>query len=203
MQTRYSMSFTTATLLHRESVTLAALLTELGDWNAVREKVIADNLLQMRTLNTSKRIFQEISSRLKQLTPAELALLRDGTRQEQGYLLWLAVCKRYRFLYEFARDVLHEKLHTHDLTLAPEEYDRFFNAKAEWRPEVEGVSPVTRRKQRQFLFKMLREAGLLTADMQIVPALLTPRLVEAIRQDDPAHFAVFPVSLANLRIWSR
>ncbi|NCO20267.1 MAG: DUF1819 family protein, partial [Gammaproteobacteria bacterium] len=30
---RYSMSFTTGSLFHRESVKLAALYLDLGDWN--------------------------------------------------------------------------------------------------------------------------------------------------------------------------
>ncbi|MCA9819149.1 MAG: DUF1819 family protein, partial [Cyanobacteria bacterium HKST-UBA01] len=42
---RYSMSFTTGSLFHRESVELAALYLDLGDWNSVRDKVVAENLL--------------------------------------------------------------------------------------------------------------------------------------------------------------
>jgi hypothetical protein len=40
------MSFTTGSLFHRESVKLVAMYLELGDWNSVRDKVIAKNLLQ-------------------------------------------------------------------------------------------------------------------------------------------------------------
>ncbi|WP_039960780.1 BrxA family protein, partial [endosymbiont of Riftia pachyptila] len=72
---RYSMSFTTGSLFHRESVKLAALYFKLKDWNAVRDKVISENLLQARTLNTSKRVCREIISRLKKLNSSELELL--------------------------------------------------------------------------------------------------------------------------------
>ena len=191
--TTYSMSFTTATLLYHESLTVAGLYAELGDWDAVREKVIAQNLLQMRTLNSSRRIYQEVTSRLKLLTPGQMALLRQGSRQEQNYLLWLAICKRYRFIYDFAAEVVREKYLRLDLDLAAGDYDAFFNAKAEWHPEVERVATSTRVKQRQFLFKIMREAELLAGDHQIVPAVLTPSLIEAIETDDPAHFAIFPV----------
>ena len=200
---RYSMSFTSGALLRHESITVAELFNDLADWSGVRDRTIAENRLQMRTRNSSQRVCREVISRLKQLTPAQLEVVLDGSRQEQDYTLWLAVCKRYRFLYDFAAEVIREKYLRLDLALAPEEYDIFFNRKAEWHPEVEAVAPATRNKQRQFLFKMLREAELLSSAGRIVPALLSPRLIDAIRDDDPAHFAVFPVSEMDVKRWTQ
>lgn len=40
----------------------------------------------------------------------------------------------------------------------------FFYDKAEWDPEVERIAESTRDKQRQVVFKILREAELLTSD---------------------------------------
>lgn len=198
----YSMSFTTGTILYRESMTVAHLYRALGDWDAVRDQVIAENRLQMRTLNSSKRIVREINSRLKLLTPVELALLYDDLQQEHLYVLWLAVCKRYQFIYDFAVEVIREKFLRFDFALTPVEFNAFLNAKAEWHPEVERVAPSTRNKLRQFVFRMLREADLIGRDQRILPTLLTPRLIDAIRQDAPAHFAVFPVTDRDMQEWS-
>ena len=198
---RYSMSFTTATLLYRESLTIAELLEQLGDWDQVRQRVIEDNLLQMRTLNASKRVYHEVASRLKQLTSAELALLRTGTRQEQNHMLWLAVCKRYRFIYDFAVEEVREKFLRLDLHLGYDDYDIYFYSKAEWHPEVAGVTETTRKKQRQVVFKTMREADLLTQEEQILPAMLTPREIETIAADSPAYLALFPVSPAEPQEW--
>ena len=203
VDTIYSMSFTTATLLYRESITLADLYAQQEDWRVVRGEVVEDNLLQMRTENASKRICREGISRLRQLTPDQLDIVRDGSRQDQVYVLWLAVCKRYRFIYEFASEVVREKYLRLDLQLSVDDYNAFFNAKAEWHPEVERVAPATRKKQRQFVFKMLREADLLSNEGTIQPALLSPRVIEAIAQDDPAHFAVFPVSDSDIKDWTK
>jgi hypothetical protein len=199
---KYSMSFTTGTLLHRESEVITRLYCELGNWDAVRGIVIAENRLQMRTLNASKRIFREISSRLKWLTPPQLQLLLDGTYQEQSYLLWLAVCRRYRFIYDFAVQVIREKFLRMDFDLSYDDYDIFFNNKAEWHSEVEGVAVSTRSKQRQVIFKMLREAELLSADNRILPCLLSPRLIQVIHADDPADFAIFPAREADIKRWT-
>ena len=164
MQHKYSMSFTSGTLLPRESLVVAELFAELNDWDAVRERIVAGNLLQMRTDNASRRITSEVTSRLKTLSGDELSVLCEGSRDEQRLLLWLAVCKRYRFIYDFAVEVVREKFLRLDMTLTHEEYDIFFNKKAEWHPEVEGVAPSTQAKQRQVVFKMLREADLLLDD---------------------------------------
>jgi hypothetical protein len=69
---RYSMSFTSGALLRRESLIATELYDKLGDWVVVREKVIAQNLLQMRTLKASQTIFKEVASRLKRLSTDQL-----------------------------------------------------------------------------------------------------------------------------------
>lgn len=190
---RYSMSFTTGGLFHRESVNLTKLYLDLGDWNSVRNKVIEENLLQARTLNTLKRVCREVVSRLKRLSTGELEFLNQGDRQEQGYLLWLAVCRRYRFIADFAVEVLRERFLSLKTDITHEDFDAFFNRKSEWHLELEQIAPATRRKLRQVLFRILREANLLTADNMIHAAMLSPGLLELIRQGDSKDVLCFPI----------
>ena len=192
-KTKYSMSFTTAPLLFNETMRVAELFSQTLDWSLVRENVIQNNLLQMRTNNSSKRVFNEISSRLKQLTPLQLEMLLESSRREQNYLLWLAFCKRYRFVYDFAVEVVREKFLRLDMSLTYADYDTFFNNKAEWHPEVERVAEATKKKQRQFLFRIMREAELLTKAHEIVPTILSSQLTAVIEQDNSAHLSIFPV----------
>jgi hypothetical protein len=196
---RYSMSFTTASLLLQESVNLASLFLELNDWNAVREKVISNNLLQARTLNTSKRICQEIISRLKTLEPPELDLLAHGTSQEQGYLLWLAVCRRYGFIGDFASEVLRERYISLKTDLQHEDFESFFDGKAEYHPEMDKITPATRKKLRQVLFNMMREADLLTDTNTIIPAILTPLLLPVIPQNRRREVSFFPAFDSDIK----
>lgn len=192
-QTIYSMAFTTAALLFQETLRVAELYSQTPDWSLVRETVLENNLLQMRTDNSAKRIFNETSSRLKQLTTEQLDHLLTSSHREQKYLLWLAFCKRYQFVYDFAVEVVHEKFLRLDMTITIEEYEIFFNNKAEWHPEVLAVAPSTRTKQRQIVFKTMREAELLTDQLQIIPIVFSSTLTAVIQNDDPAHFAIFPV----------
>lgn len=196
---RYSMSFTTGSLLHRESVKLATLYLDLGDWNAVRNKVVAENLLQTRTLNALKRVCNEVISRLRTLSPSELEFLAAHSHQEQAYLLWLAVCRRYRFIADFAAEVLRERFITLKNDLTYQDFDAFFNRKSEWHPRLDEITPTTRGKARQVLFKMLREADLLTPDYVIHAAMLSPGLFDLIQRGDRRDILYLPVYESDLR----
>jgi hypothetical protein len=196
---RYSMSFTTGSLFHHESVKLANLYFEIKNWDEVRNSVISDNLLQARTQNTLKRVCREIISRLKTLTPNEIELLIQGSSQEQSYLLWIAVCRRYRFIADFAVEIIREHFLSLKTVLRYEDFDAFLNKKSEWHPELDEITSTTRSKLRQVLFKILREAELLTAHNTINAALLSPRLKEAILLHNRQELLVFPMFESNLQ----
>jgi hypothetical protein len=198
---QYSMSFTTGTLFHQESVKIAELFLDTQDWKSVREIVLSENLLQARTLNTLKRVYREISSRLKKLHLDELDLLLSGTPQEQKHLLWLAVCRRYQFIADFAKEVLRERYISLKTDVSYEDFDIFFNKKAEWHEELDEIAPATRTKLRQTLFKMLREADLLTVNNMINPAILSARIINAIPQKDKQDILIFPVFESELCAW--
>ena len=201
--TAYMMSFTAGALLYRESITVARLYAEIGDWAAARAAALVDNALQIRTTSAAKRLAREAAQRLETLAPVQLQLLRDSDRREQTVLLWLAICKRYRFIHDFAVEVVREKFVRLDLHLSYDDFDLFFNRQAEWHAEVDRIEPSTRTKLRSNLFAMLREADILSAGDLIQPALLSPTVIQVIGADDPAHLAIFPISDAQLKEWSR
>ena len=186
------MSFTTGGLFQQESLKLAALYLEAGDWKKIREKVISENLLQARTSSSLQRVCREVITRLETLRGAELELLVETASQEQRYLLWIAVCRRYRFIADFAVEVIRERYMTLKTDLSPVDFDAFFNGKAIWRPELDQIQPSTRNKLRQVLFKMLREADLLTKNNTIAPAMLSPTFLKTIQRDDRRDALLFP-----------
>lgn len=197
----YSLSFTTGSLLLQESVTVAEQFLELHNWDLVRQAVLKQNLLQARTQNTSRRICQEIISRLKTCHDSELELLVQGYQQEQRYLLWLAVCRRYQFIADFAVEILREQFISLKDILNYEDFDIFYDKKAEWHPELEKIAPATKRKLRQTLFKMMREANLLSKKNVITPVILTPNILEAIPKDKYQDILFFPIFEFDLKQW--
>ena len=188
----YNMSFTAGALLQQPSVLFAELYSSLGDWQAVRSRVLADNLLQARTQNTAQRICREIVSRLTPLSADQFAILTQGPAKDQAHVLWAAICKRYRFIHDFAVEVIHEKFLVVNLYLAYADYDIFFNQKAEWHEELMRIQPSTRAKLRQIVFRMLRETELLSRDNRIVPVLLSPGVEKSILDDSALSLSIFP-----------
>lgn len=193
------MSFTAGGLFIRESVDLANLFLSLGDWKAVKGQAHRENLIQSRTASSSERICREICFRLEELTDEEIRLLTDGTLQEQQQILWVAICRRHRFIYEFAIEVIREKYLQMNLDLLQEDYDAFFNAKAEWHDELEKLTESTRTKTRTVVFRMLREADILTKSHTINPVMLTLQVARAIGSHSPDDLKVFPLSDTDIR----
>ncbi len=193
MASRYKLSFTGVSLALAESVILAQLYLDLGDWQAVREAALARNLLQQRATASAKRVFQELPPRLAQLSRGQITLLASGSLQQQRVLLWLAICKRYALIREFAIDVLHDRFLTMAPALTIDDYERFYRRKADWHEELEALSDSTRHKLRTNLFRMMREAGLLNSNHEIIPVILDEKLRDALAPDAPLCYEILPM----------
>jgi len=202
----YKMSFTSGGLFFNESIPVAELYDRTHDrrghcWKQTRDQVLSENLLQSRTKSSAKRRIREICSRLQLLTDRQRQLLLSGSRQEQQYLLWIAVCKYYPFIKEFTVEVVREKYLRMDLNLQPQDYEIFFEAKAEWHEELDQLKDSTRTRLRQALFQTMREAEIISQENMIIPGLLTEQLTKVLAMDDPTLLAVFPVSDMDINSW--
>lgn len=132
-----------------ESVKLAALYIDLYDWRSVRSKVIAENLLLCRILNTLKRVYSEVVSLIMALSKGELRFLVESNHQEQANILWFAICRRYTFIADFAVEVFRERCITLKTELTYQDFNSFFNRKAEWHLELDEIAPATRANVRR------------------------------------------------------
>lgn len=88
VNTKYSMAFTTCSLVVQESIKVAQLFVEKEDWKEVSQEATKTNLLQYRTESSLKRTLSEIISRLKLLPSDALPLLANGFIQDQLQILW-------------------------------------------------------------------------------------------------------------------
>jgi len=197
------MSFTNAGLLVRESLILAQAYKSIGDWKQTTQQSFEQNLLQAKKPSSAKRNIGEICGRLKELTEEQFELLLEGAHADQLQILWLAAAKRYQFAAEFSEEIVREKFLKLDYLLNYDDFDSFFNAKAEWDDGLDGLSDSTRMKIRQVLFRMLREAEIITADNMIIPAILSAEAAGVIKADNPALFAIYPISDFDIQEWSK
>ena len=195
---KFALSFTAGGLLYNESVIVAeALLRNEFDWNATLREVAEKNLLQSRTRSTSIRKLREISQRLKCLSFPQLALLVDGTRQEQKLILWLACCEKYPLLAELARDVVRAKFLQLDYSIDASDIARFIELQILWHEELEGLTASTIAKLQTVMLRMLRESELVSEDGIISAPLVSGRFIQALKADSPGGLLYFPLVIKD------
>lgn len=195
---KYNMSFTTGGLFVKETEGIAKLYLDLNSWEHARQFIVGNNTLQLRTDSSSKRITREIIHRLKKLSSAEIEFLTNATLADQAYITWLAICRHYNFIAEFAQEVLREHYIGMKYDISHEDFDIFFNQKAEWDDDLDHLSPMTKKKLRQVLFRMMREADLMTDTGLIKAAMLGPELISLIANNNKYELLYFPAFEADL-----
>ena len=189
---RYALSFTSGALLAREAVIAGPIFLKVRDWGMVRDQLCSENLLQARTVSSGFRLAREVAQRLAVLTDSELELLRDASPSERGHLLWVAACRRYAFIGDFAEDVVRERFLLLTPSLGYDDFDSFIRGKALWHPELVEVKVSTLQKLRATVFRMLTEAGLFVSG-EIVNATLSERVRDALDAQFPSDLRYLPV----------
>lgn len=192
MNSKYSMTFTTCSLLVQEAINVAELFSKEKDWKKVSQIAADKNLFQYRTVSSLKRTLSEIISRLKLLSEDAIDLLVSGYKEEQLQILWLAVCLRYPFIYEFSVEVIREKYRSMQYKIEQFDFDAFFNSKMNYHESLENITETTRKKLKQVLFKMMKEAEIIDKDDNVQVALLSKQIIKAIGSMDQKYLMVFP-----------
>lgn len=197
---KYTLSFTTGGLFVAESAMVAGIYLSNRDWPITERKLLDDNAFQARTASSANRICREVCSRLKTLDAEELSILLSGSSKEQRQILWIAVCRRYALIRDFAVHVLRESYLSRQNTIQLKDFDAFVHRLAETHEELQSIAESTKKKLRQVLFRMLKEAELVEGNT-ISPVLLTPRITHVIRAGNPEEIAIFPVFESDVPGW--
>ncbi len=197
----YNLSFTAASLRPDLARIVAEHHLATGDWYLTRERILSSNALQCRSTGSSIRLEREIRQRLGTLTQEQLILAAEATADDRSAIAWLAVCKSIRFAFEFASDILREKLTSHDAVLRHSDYEGYVEIKRLSHPELARLTTSSKNKVRQVLLRMLAEAGLLETGIAlgtIQRPALSPTVVRAITRDSPDWLAGFLVPDAEI-----
>ena len=198
---KYSLSFTAASALIPETVSIAQILIEEKDWQNVFEKVSKNNLLNKNKKTTLSREFNEIKKRLKNLNQQELEILANSNTQLTKWIIHLALLKTYSFYSEFVCEVIRGKLNKFELSIKDSDYTRFFEEKSYTHPELLSTSEKTQNKLKQVVFKMLAQVGILsdTENKVIIKPFLNENILKMIYSDDPFWLKGFLYSDLELK----
>ena len=190
---QYKMSFSTGGLFLNETLAVARLHVPGEPWSATINRGLTQGAASLPKAASQRRTLREIVNRLSALTDAERDyLLNEADRSDQLAILWLATCRAYRFVHEFATEVLRERYLSYQLDLPLESFDVLLAAKAEWDDGLARISPSTKAKLRQVLFRMMREAHVISADNRILSVYVSPQLKVLLAKECPEDLALFP-----------
>jgi hypothetical protein len=189
----YKMSFSTGGLFLNESLEVARLHREDEDWRDTITRALGEGAASLPKAASRRRTLREIANRISTLTRDELDFFTtDADRLEQQALLWLSTCRAYRFVREFAIEVIRERYLSYQLDLPLEAFDTLLDAKAEWDEGLAAINLSTRLKLRQILFRIMREAGVISEEGKIQTYYLSTRLHHLIAENRPADLAIYP-----------
>jgi hypothetical protein len=178
MSDPYPLSFTGAALLTAESTILADLFLVVKDWEQVYDHVLEKNLFDRQKEATIRRLFNELSLRLRSLDEDEMELVAESNTEIQRLLLWQAVCRTYPFIGNFVSGPLRRKLMIRDFRLLDSDYFRYYDDQAVEHPRLLELTESTQNKIQSRLFYFLEQVGILqgTTNRQLSPLLVPNHL---------------------------
>ncbi len=176
-----------------ESIEVARLHCPSVSWEITLQRALEEGVTSLPKESSRRRTLRELVNRVSTFDNDELLYFVDGAdRQDQQAMLWLSACRAYRFVREFAVEVIHERYLSFQLDLPLECFDILFASKAEWDEGLARISPKTRAKLRQVLFRMMREAGVISGKNQILSAYISPKLRAMLTDKNSLELVLFP-----------
>ena len=175
---KYRLSFGTGNAYINESNLILKKYLENKDWRETEKYSIENNILQTNTLSSSKRIFREISLRLKSLSQQEQDFFIRSNYLDQSILIWIAICRTYKFIGDFASIVISEKFNSYQLFLGYDDFDYFFEKQLIFHPKLHDLKDSTIKKLRQVFFRIMKDLNILTKNLEITPQMPSIELKE-------------------------
>ena len=175
---KYRLSFGTGNAYINESNLILKKYLENKDWRETEKYSIENNILQTNTLSSSKRIFREISLRLKSLSQHEQEFFIRSNYVDKSILIWISICRTYKFIGDFASMIISEKFSSYQLEIEYSDFNYFFEKQQVLHEELRTLKDSTRKKLRQVIFRIMKDLNIISKDKEITPLLHSLELKE-------------------------
>lgn len=157
---KYSTGFSAGALLFKESDAIILQIQSPEAFLAGTE-IIPFNVIPVNSESSQKRLYSEVSKRLKSLDSSRFVYLYQVSNQEDKLLiLFYAVCKTYPIIADFMLSIVLRKWHNMDKEILPFDFQSFLYEQMGSHPELEKLTPITIKKLSQVVMLMLAELGM-------------------------------------------
>tara|TARA_Y100001968_G_C19388376_1_gene734149 strand:+ start:274 stop:957 length:684 start_codon:yes stop_codon:yes gene_type:complete len=178
MEIKYRLSFVTGKAYINESSLILQNFFQNYDWKKTEESCLTSNILQFSSLNSTKRVLREISLRLKSLSDHEQEFFLKSNYVDQSILIWIAICRTYQFIGDFASMIILEKFNKYELKIMYSDFDFFYEEQLIFHEELIALKDSTRKKLKQILFRILKELNIISKNLEITPLMPSKELRE-------------------------
>ncbi len=201
----YKLSLTAASLMPYEMHIVAKTLLECQkDWECTFQKILDSNLLQKNKVSTLKRELKELSDRIRNLTEQEIVYLAQGLYTHE--ISYIAVIKTYPIIREFVLEVVRSKKLLFDNVILESDWNNFIELKKTQHEQLFKLSTSTLKKIKQVIFKILKDAKILTTSGQqklIQTPYIDQKVISLLCEDDPKLLQYFLFSDSDIKTMCR
>lgn len=161
MEQLYKANITTGSLLVPESRKIADLLLRNVSGKEWKQAIEEQNILQKRSIASSKRIASFIKMRFELMTPELWRMVRDGEAVLSTQSVFATAIKHCHILGDYLDIVVREQFKRLEDKLTPSLWYDFIVSCKQRDPLMEDFQPSTDAKMRSVVHKILAEAGYL------------------------------------------
>ncbi|MBW4444683.1 MAG: DUF1819 family protein [Plectolyngbya sp. WJT66-NPBG17] len=119
-----------------EIVMIAQLICQGESEATIRQKVLVEDIFQMRSHSSRERTLQNVLKRLHNAPPIYLELLANGNLDVRRLTNLFLILRENRLLCELIDEVLLEKLQHFDVSVRAADLRSFFETKREQIPNI-------------------------------------------------------------------
>lgn len=176
---------------------ILTLLSQGLTLEQIREQALKENLFRQKSRQAHVVLLRKVFKRVKHLDEGLGNFVLHGTSADINAVLLYAYLKSYRFLREFAYEVVIHLYKQGRRKVIPADIVDFFERKEEQHPKVRQLTLGTKQKMRQVMLKTFVDADWLfpgKEDWEIRPIPISEELEVYIREH-PKHRMLADLSL--------
>jgi len=185
----YTATITSSTLRLRESRIIADLLCQGisdTDW---KEKMLKENILQMHSIESIKRVSRLLRSRIEPLGEELWLFIRDGDVQQATQSIFAGAVRHSRLLGDFMDITIREQRSLFAKKLESWMWNEYLEGCRGRDPIMPQWSESTTKKLRSSVFSMLSEVGYLkdTRSLLLQNVFVDDQLRQYLRDRDEKY----------------
>lgn len=190
MVKKYSTTLNTRPFLYRETKMIAELIDQGLSEEVLLNKVIEDNIFQVKSIDRRKRFYSEIKKRLNELDSYLFDKLLVSDTSTSKLILLYAILKKDSLFYEWMREVVWDKILTLNYSLTKFDTEVFFTNKEEQSEQVAAWKRITKDYLVDAYHQTLVEAELAVkkeADLFLHLPIISSQVEQYLKSEKEKH----------------